>query len=99
LELVRGFVGTAANGHRIGRSVVKSRSGLAQAIKERKAGGFFNADESGTNTEIGERGGGDFCRTFVFLPDANFQRKAHLFAQPALFEGRYDQDGATVAGH
>src|SRR5215472_10824100 len=78
LQLVRGFVSAARDGHRISRNVFELRRSLAQMIEKGEAGGLLNPDATGANAAIGESRGGEFRRTLVFVPHANFNWEAQL---------------------
>ena len=70
---------------------------MAQSIVENVARGGFNADLSRANTAFGQPFFDDRVRALVFLPNAEFDRPAHLLAQAAFLKGRSNQQWISLA--
>src|SRR5579863_10478474 len=99
LEFVRRLVRTASDRDGIGGYVFESRSRLAEMIEKSEPSGFFDANAARANALIGKRGGSNFRRALIFLPDADFERKTKLLAKAAFFKARHDEDRSSRAGN
>src|SRR5258705_1354880 len=87
-QFVRGLVPAASNRYRVGGSIFKSRSGIAEVVEKCEAGGFFDPNEPGANVLIGQRGSRDFRGALILLPNADFDRQMQLFAQSPFLKRR-----------
>lgn len=96
-EFMRGFERAAGDGDGIGGDAFKTRSRGAKVIVESEGKSFLDADAAGAEVVIGETSGDELAWAFVFLPDADFDWEAELFAGAALFEGGRDKDGLAGA--
>src|SRR6267378_7601831 len=96
-QFVRGLVRAASNRYRVGGSIFKSRSGIAEVVEKCEAGGFFDPNAPGANVLIGQRGSRDFRGALIFLPNANFDRQVKLLAQPFLLKRWNHKDRMAAA--
>ena len=91
-EFMRRFARAASDGDGIGGDKFESWRGGAKMIVEREGKSLVDADAAGAKAAIGERSGNELGGALVFLPDADFDGKAELFAGAAFFEGGRDKD-------
>src|ERR1700683_4694845 len=98
-KLMRRLPPAAGNGDRIGGDVFERWSSLSQVVEEGEPDGFFHADSAGADAAVGEGSCGEFCRAFVLLPCANFERQLKLFAKAAFLDGGDNEHRIAGAGY